>query len=291
MCFGVRKAVVRASSAAEREPLTTWGDLVHNDTILQDLRARGVKTSTDIDAIETGTVMVTAHGVSDTRLAALRARGLRVLNATCPLVRAAHRAVAILVDEGCHPVVIGQRHHAEVRGLTEDLDAFDVVLRDEDVLLLAEHPKFGIAAQTTQPAERVEHLAELIRRRFPASEVQLINTVCSPTRLRQHAAEDLARQVDVVVVVGGVHSNNTRELADTCRRYCARVHLVQTADDVRPEWFAGVTLTGITAGTSTPDNVIDEVESRVQGIADSARVPWLEPWPASGPSLPSAATR
>jgi 4-hydroxy-3-methylbut-2-enyl diphosphate reductase len=266
MCFGVRRAVVRAFAAAERGPLTILGDLVHNETVLADLRARGIRTCTEVGDVGTATVMVTAHGASERRLAQLRARGLRVLNGTCPLVRAAHRAVATLAADGCHPVIVGQPGHVEVRGVTEDLEACDVVLADEDVDSLQERPRFGIAAQTTQPVERLYRVATLIRQRFPRSEVRMMNTVCLPTLLRQQSAEELARRADVVLVVGGARSNNTRELVAACRRHCARVFHVQTATDVRPEWLEGARVTGITAGTSTPDDVIDDVETLVRAL-------------------------
>lgn len=269
MCFGVRRAIAQACKAAGREPLTVLGDLVHNETVLADLRSRGVRMSADVDSVDTATVMISAHGASERRLGQVRARGLAVLNATCPLVRSAHQAVAMLVADGSHPVIVGQSGHAEVRGLTEDLAAFDVVLTDEDVDGLQERPRFGVAAQTTQPAERVERIAALIQQRFPRSTVDLMNTVCLPTRLRQQAAEDLARGSDVVLVVGGARSNNTRELVATCRKYCASVFHVQTGADVRAEWLRNATAVGITAGTSTPDHVIDDVETTVHALVRS----------------------
>jgi 4-hydroxy-3-methylbut-2-enyl diphosphate reductase len=269
MCFGVRRAIVRALGAAERQPLTILGDLVHNEAVLADLRARGIRTCTEVGDIDTATVMITAHGASERRLAQLRARDLRVLNATCPLVRAAHRAVAMLVSDGYHPVIVGQPGHVEVRGLTEDLETCDVVLGDEDVDGLQERPRFGIASQTTQPVERVCRIAALIRQRFPQSEIEMMNTVCLPTRLRQQSAEELARQADVILVVGGARSNNTRELVTTCRRHCARVFHVQTAANVSVEWLKGAEVTGITAGTSTPDNIIDEVETLVRACGNA----------------------
>lgn len=269
MCFGVRGAIARAVAAAERQPLTILGDLVHNETVLADLCTRGVRTCTEVGDIDTATVMITAHGASERRLAQLRARDLRVLNATCPLVRAAHRAVATLVSDGCHPVIVGQPGHVEVRGLTEDLDARDVVLTDEDVDGLQERPRFGVAAQTTQPIERVCRVLARIRQRFPQSEIKIMNTVCLPTRLRQQSAEELARQGDVILVVGGARSNNTRELVATCRRHCPRVFHVQTAANVRAEWLEGAEVVGITAGTSTPDHIIDGVETLVRALGNS----------------------
>jgi 4-hydroxy-3-methylbut-2-en-1-yl diphosphate reductase len=266
MCFGVRRAIVRAVAAAERQPLTILGHLVHNETVLADLGARGIRTCTEVDDVDTDTVMITAHGVSDRRLAQLRAGHLRVLNATCPLVRSAHRAIVMLVADGYHPVIVGQAGHAEVRGLTEDLDACDIVLRDEDVDGLQERPRFGIAAQTTQPIERVHRIAALIRQRFPTSDIEMMNTVCLPTRLRQESAEELARQADVILVVGGASSNNTRELVATCLRHCARVLHVQSAADVCADSLKGAAVIGITAGTSTPDHIVDEIERKVKAL-------------------------
>jgi 4-hydroxy-3-methylbut-2-en-1-yl diphosphate reductase len=164
-------------------------------------------------------------------------------------------------------VIVGQRDHVEVRGITGDLKEYDVVLSDDDVNALNERPRFGIAAQTTQPVERVRYLVSLVRRRFPNSETRFVDTVCQPTKLRQTAAIELARQSDVVVVVGGANSNNTRELVATCGRYCPRVHHISTAADLRLEWFTDIDTVGITAGTSTPDDAIDAVEQRIRQLA------------------------
>jgi 4-hydroxy-3-methylbut-2-enyl diphosphate reductase len=191
---------------------------------------------------------------------------MKVVEATCPLVHFAHRAVARLVREGCHPVIIGKRDHVEVRGITEDLEEFDVVLEEADVEKLEERPRFGIAAQTTQPIDRVRRLVQRIRQRFPRSTVRFIDTVCQPTKQRQSAAMELARRSDVVIVVGGANSNNTRELAVTCGRYCGRVYQVQTAGDLRPDWFVGAETIGLTAGTSTPDLIIDAVEEAIRNL-------------------------
>lgn len=264
MCFGVRDAVALAFQHADAGAITILGDLVHNPTVLNALEARGITTAQDVAQVRTPTLMVTAHGTSQRTLARTRAMGLSVVEATCPLVRVAHRAIAALVRDGYHVVIVGQRHHVEVRGLTGDLDAFDVVLEDEDLLALQEHPRIGVAAQTTQPLERVRHVVDLIRRRFPHADVRFIDTVCKPTKDRQSAAVDMARQADIVIVIGGRSSNNTRELVATCRRYCACVHHVQTDADLLAEWFDAANIVGLTAGTSTPDDVIDRVEARIR---------------------------
>jgi len=261
MCFGVKDAIALALGTAKQEPLTILGDLVHNATVLAELRAQGVRVAQQPADVGTPTVMVTAHGTSERAMSETRGRGLNVIEATCPLVQVAHRSVARLVREGFHPVIIGKRDHVEVRGMTGDLEVFDVVLDEEDVAKLCERPRFGVVAQTTQPVDRVRHLVRLMRERFPQSEVCFIDTVCQPTKQRQNAASELAHQCDVIIVIGGAHSNNTRELVKTCSRFCVRVHHIQTADDLQADWFSSEQTVGITAGTSTPDALIEEVES------------------------------
>jgi 4-hydroxy-3-methylbut-2-en-1-yl diphosphate reductase len=268
MCFGVRDAIALALASAEAGPLTILGDLVHNPTVLGALEAKGIAVATDVAEVTTPTLMVTAHGTSARALANTRARGLKVVEATCPLVHVAHRAVAALVRDGYHVVIIGQRNHVEVRGLTDDLETFDVVLDEADVMALAERPRIGIAAQTTQAIEKVRGLVAAIRKRFPHSDVRFLDTVCKPTKERQQSAVELARSADVVIVVGGRSSNNTRELVKTCGQYCSRVHHVQTEVDLDPGWFGEARTVGITAGTSTPDEVIDCVEARIRAFGE-----------------------
>lgn len=269
MCFGVRDAIELAESKALVQPLTILGELVHNETVLADLRAQGIRVAQKLSDVKTSSVMITAHGASEKTMETVRKHGLQISEATCPLVHYAHRSVQRLVSEGYHPVIIGKRDHVEVRGITEDLKSYDIVLDEADVEMLSEHARFGIASQTTQPIDRVIHLVRCIQRRFPRSEVRFIDTVCQPTKLRQSAAVDIAKQSDVVIVIGGAHSNNTRELVATCSKHCRRVHHVQNASSLRPEWFFTAQVVGITAGTSTPDSTIDEVERWLMQHAQS----------------------
>jgi len=298
MCFGVRDAIALALKQAQAEPLTILGELVHNDAVLAELSASGIRIAENVNSVETSSVMITAHGASEKALWRVRNKGLNVTEATCPLVHVAHRAVTKLVREGFHPVIIGKRDHVEVRGLTEDLDDFDVVLSEEDVFELKECSRYGIAAQTTQPIERVRKLVALIQTRFPAAEVRFIDTVCQPTKQRQQAAVDLAQRCDVVIVIGGVRSNNTHELVKTCSHFCARVHHVQSSQDLVRDWFRPTDIVGITAGTSTPDSIIDQVEQRLRELekihprpAENFHTPlpasrgvWSAPYPGAFPS-------
>lgn len=268
MCFGVRDAIALAEQTAQTQPLTILGDLVHNETVLAELRGRGIRFEQEPTHVTTPTVMITAHGTSQRTLAATRAQGLHVLEATCPLVHVAHRALIKLVAAGAYPVVLGKRDHVEVRGLTGDLDEFAVVLSPEDIQLLPEREHYGVIAQTTQPIERVRELVQLIRQRFPRAAVRFIDTVCQPTKLRQHAAIELAQNCSIVIVIGGTQSNNTRELVATCARHCLRVYHVQTATELSSAWFNEHDVVGLTAGTSTPDSIIDDVEKHLQQLGN-----------------------
>jgi 4-hydroxy-3-methylbut-2-en-1-yl diphosphate reductase len=295
MCFGVRDAIALAQSAARQQPLTILGELVHNESVLTDLRRRGIRLETDPAQVQTRTAMITAHGASGSAIARARSHGLEVFEGTCPLVTFAHRAVARLVADGFHPVIIGKRGHVEVRGLTEDLADYDIVESEHDIEKLSPHPRFGVASQTTQPVARVRAFAELIRRRFPRSEVRVIDTVCQPTKQRQRAAEELAARCDVVIVIGGANSNNTRELVQTCAKFCSRVHHVQGPADVQAEWFDGVETIGITAGTSTPDYLIDAVEAAIlrndQFQLSNDQSPGTNDRPSSNDARPQSASR
>jgi 4-hydroxy-3-methylbut-2-en-1-yl diphosphate reductase len=267
MCFGVRDAIALAQAKAQEQPLTILGELVHNETVLADLRREGIRLETDPARVQTPLAMITAHGASERAKAHARSHGFELFEGTCPLVTFAHRAVTRLVAEAYHPVIIGKRGHVEVRGLTEDLEAFDIVENESEIDQLKPRARFGIASQTTQPISRVRELVARLRARFPEAEVRFIDTVCHPTKQRQIAAEQLAARCDVVIVIGGANSNNTRELVQTCAKDCPRVHHIQSAADLQLDWFEGARTVGLTAGTSTPDHLIDSVESALRQIA------------------------
>jgi 4-hydroxy-3-methylbut-2-enyl diphosphate reductase len=276
MCFGVRDAISLAKRVVKSRPLTVLGELAHNASVLKDLRDRGVQFNVQPSDVKTETVMITAHGASERAKSRARKSGLSLRDATCPLVHHAHKQVRQLATDGYHPVVIGRRGHVEVRGLTEDLMESDVVLSENEIDALTPRQRFGVVAQTTQPIARVRELVGYMKARCPSSEVRFVDTVCQPTKQRQSAAEELARKSDVVLVVGGVNSNNTHELARTCRRFCDEVHHVQGPDDVRGVWLPETGTLGITAGTSTPDVLIDAVEARVQELSEISREKFLQ---------------
>ncbi len=267
MCFGVRDAIDLALDLTSQGPLTILGDLVHNPDVVAQIDAAGAVRVQRPEDIGTPSVLLTAHGVADRVRLELRQRGLAVHDATCPLVIRAHRALARLAAEGRHVVVIGQPKHVEVRGLVGDFDEYTIVQNEADLDHLAERIerqpdlRLGVVAQTTQPLERVQELIEAMRRRLPNTDIRFIDTVCQPTKDRQQALRDLAAETDVVIVVGGPESNNSRKLVELARSLGRPAYLVTSAEELRPEWFINCSLVGLTAGTSTPDAIIGEVQA------------------------------
>jgi 4-hydroxy-3-methylbut-2-enyl diphosphate reductase len=267
MCFGVRDAIDLALDLTRRGTITILGDLVHNPDVVARLDAAGAVRERDPEAVRTSAVLLTAHGTSDRLKLELRQKGHELHDATCPLVKRAHLALARLVAEGRHPVVIGRPDHVEVRGLVGDLDDYTVVHDEADLDRLAPRlrpdpaARLGVVSQTTQPLERVLELVGALRARFPEANVRFLDTVCQPTKDRQQALRDLAASTDVVVVVGGPDSNNSRKLVELARALGRPAYLVTRPDELRREWFAAAAVVGLTAGTSTPDAVIEEVRA------------------------------
>ncbi|MDB6119380.1 MAG: 4-hydroxy-3-methylbut-2-enyl diphosphate reductase [Verrucomicrobiaceae bacterium] len=280
MCFGVRDALRATHAAAQRGSLTILGQLVHNPLVDRHLDAVGAQRG-DLDNLAsaaTHQVVITAHGASDANRQAWSKAGHAVLDTTCPLVRKAHDALALLVSEGYQPIVIGQYQHVEVRGLTGDFPHAAVVLSEADIEHIPPHPKLGVVAQTTQPVDLALRLVDSIKRRYPASEVRFIDTVCRPTKQRQTAMEDLIRDCDHIVVIGGRNSNNTRQLAQKAIAHGLPTVQIERPEELEAEWFLTARNVGVTAGTSTLDETVDAVMQRLRQIAaELQHIPALQP--------------
>lgn len=271
MCFGVRDALKATKKTATQGPTTILGQLVHNEVVTTQLDQMGVQRGhlRDLKSAVTPQVVITAHGAADRDRAAWKEGGFQVTDTTCPLVKKAHNALARLVLQGYHPLVIGKRDHVEVLGLTGDFPEADVVLSEEDILALAPQARFGVVSQTTQPTTLVEGLVEQVRVRFPDSDIKFVDTVCQPTKDRQTALHDLCRQVQVVIAVGGANSNNTRQLVKTAQSYGVQAYRVGTAAELQDAWFEGVETVGVTAGTSTLQETVQEVYEVLSARQDS----------------------
>jgi 4-hydroxy-3-methylbut-2-enyl diphosphate reductase len=266
MCFGVRDAIDLALRLTRQGPITILGDLVHNPDVVADLDSAGALRARQPEQVGTRAVLLTAHGTSERVKLRLREEGRQIHNAACPLVKRVHQALKRLMAEGRHPVVIGKADHVEVRGLTGDLDDCTVIEDERDLQKLAGRTRLGVVAQTTQPLERVEGLVAALRARFPNADVRFIDTVCQPTKDRQEALRRLASESDVVVVVGGPESNNSKKLTQLARELGRPAYQVANAGELRFDWFQRGQVVGLTAGTSTPDRVINEVRERLESL-------------------------
>jgi 4-hydroxy-3-methylbut-2-en-1-yl diphosphate reductase len=266
MCFGVRDAVDLALRLTRQGPLTILGDLVHNPDVVAQMDAAGAVRSHQLEEVQTRAVLLTAHGTPDHVKSRLRQEGKQVFDAVCPLVKRVHLAMDKMIAEGRHPVIIGQAGHVEVRGLVGDLNEYTIILEEADVEQLSGRPKLGVVAQTTQRLERVQELVAAMRQRFPDADIRFTDTVCQPTKDRQDALGRLIDECDAVVVVGGPDSNNSRKLTELARKAGRPAYQVAAAGELRPEWFHNIGVVGITAGTSTPDRVIEEVRDWLSAL-------------------------
>jgi 4-hydroxy-3-methylbut-2-enyl diphosphate reductase len=212
--------------------------------------------------------MITAHGTSDKQREALNKRGLEVADGTCPLVRYAHDQLKRLVRAGYFPVVIGLTDHVEVRGLVGDFADACVINEVADIRKLPPRRRYGIVSQTTQPIDRVRALVAEIARAHPNAKIRFADTVCKPTKDRQLALKKLIAAVEVIVVVGGRQSNNTRQLVETCRAAGKRSLHIERPEELQPEWFRGVAVVGLTGGTSTLPETVEAVRRRLEEFHD-----------------------
>ncbi|MBI5369064.1 MAG: 4-hydroxy-3-methylbut-2-enyl diphosphate reductase [Planctomycetes bacterium] len=237
------------------------------------LAGAGAAASADAPGAEVdpaARLLITAHGTSNAVRRQLAASGRRAFDATCPLVERAHRAALVLAAEGRHVVVLGRADHVEVRGLIGDLPEATVVSDERDLDALAGRTRLGVIAQTTQPVDHVLRLLARLRARLPHADVKFVDTVCAPTKDRQLAVAELVSQVDAVIVVGGPESNNTHKLVARVQALGRPAWRVAAAEELRPEWLRGCRRVGLTAGTSTPDGVIEAVRRRLEALEPAA---------------------
>jgi 4-hydroxy-3-methylbut-2-enyl diphosphate reductase len=273
MCFGVRDALEVTESIENPTAVTIHGQLVHNEIVLGNLRRSGFAMGGEPGAEsrpipQTEAVLITAHGISDREKQRLQSAGKNLIDATCPLVRRVHQAAQRLQAQGYHVLVIGRKGHVEVSGILEDLENGQVIESEADVRTFP-HSRLGIVCQTTATEHHIAVIRAAITVQNPEAEIEFIDTVCLPTKEHQRALERILAEVDAVVVVGGHHSNNTRELVDRCRKHQCPVLHVESAADLDPAWFKGFATVGLTAGTSSLDETIDEVHRALIWIGSS----------------------
>ncbi|MEE8127712.1 MAG: 4-hydroxy-3-methylbut-2-enyl diphosphate reductase [Nitrospinaceae bacterium] len=271
-CFGVKDAINLALEPQFKGDLTIIGQLVHNGQVNESLKKNGVSVvdgADAIDQIKTKKVMITAHGAAEKMKKKLTDAGLVVFDASCPLVMRVHNTIKSMVEKNYFPVVIGQEDHVEVKGIVGDLDDYIVVGSEDDLekLRATGKRKFGIVSQTTQQVEKVEHLVGKIREMDCVDDVAFVNTICQPTRDRQIAVGDLADQVDLMIVIGGYNSSNTKKLVQVCDEKNVEAYHIEASSQLDKQWFINKKHVGITAGTSTPEYIINDVHSAILEIA------------------------
>ncbi|HTE84534.1 MAG TPA: 4-hydroxy-3-methylbut-2-enyl diphosphate reductase [Dehalococcoidia bacterium] len=275
-CYGVRRAVdMMESAASERGEIATLGSIVHNPLVTERLAENGIAIVSTLEAAGERPIAITAHGVGPDVVEAIERQGLSVIDTTCPIVTRAQQWARKLNEEGYAVIVFGDPNHKEVRGILSWAGGRAIAVEDErGIERLPENlpSRVAVLVQTTHTEARfasfIRHLFETRMDRI--SELRVVNTLCNATTSQQAAAEELAREVDVIIVVGGRESANTRHLAEICSELGTPAHHIERADEIDPEWLAGVSRVGLTAGASTPDFSIDAVEDRLRELQAEA---------------------
>ena len=270
-CFGVKRAVDMAFAAAEaNKNVYTLGPIIHNPQVIARLKEQGVRPIASINNRNIKTLLVRTHGITRDISEQLTTKRYTVIDATCPFVKKAQQYAKLLWECGYQVVIIGDADHPEVQGLMSYAGESPLVLGKEQVRQGSAawpklKPKVGVVVQTTQPVavlkSFVHDAVDLVK------ELKVFNTICNSTALRLKETQELAAKADVMIVVGGRNSANTTQLADFCRSMNVPTYHIETADEIRPEWFRGAMSVGITAGASTPDWIIADAEQRVREIA------------------------
>ena len=266
-CFGVRRAIDITFDIPQedRDGVCTLGPIIHNPQVIRRLKDEGIEPieADEIDSRKVKTLIIRTHGIPCQLYDTISSRGFRIIDATCPFVKKAQDYARLLAENGYQVVILGDRHHPEVKGLVSYAGP-DAVVVDGDSPLEGLKPKVGVVVQTTQPIEALKKLlSEIIAN---TREVKVYNTICSSTALRLKETEEMARNVDGMVVVGGKNSANTTQLAKLCEALGVRTYHIETAGEIEDAWFAAAGKVGITAGASTPDWIIFEVEKRIKDI-------------------------
>ncbi len=264
-CPGVTNAIKIAESTLEKNhTVFSLGEIIHNKDVVSRLAGKGLKTVKDIDEISdnSGTVLIRSHGATNEQIKKIRQKGLEIVDATCILVKRLQKIAKSMYDDGYTVVIIGDKGHPEVQAVVGQADGIIVVGNEGDILNLPRDKKLGIVCQTTQSPEHFARmLAEIVKNGF--TELKVVDTLCNEAKKRQTCAVELCRQVDVMFVLGGLHSANTRKLAELCKKHNPNTFHLQNADELDIRIVFGKSLAGVTAGASTPKWVIDEFVERL----------------------------
>jgi 4-hydroxy-3-methylbut-2-enyl diphosphate reductase len=260
-CFGVKKAI-DCVLKLEGE-VNTLGPLIHNPQFVKELAEKGIKPVSSIDEINSKTVIIRTHGIPDKIIDELNKRNINIINLTCPFVKTVQNHAKELEKQGYKVIIIGEKGHPEVEAIKSNLKDAIIIENIEEAKAIKNYEKIGIVAQTTQKVEYFLNIAEELKKH--TKETKLINTICNATQERQEAALELAKEVDIMIVIGGYNSANTKQLTKLCEAIVETKH-IETEDDLNKSWFKDKNIVGITAGASTPDSIIKKVKERLSFI-------------------------
>ena len=268
-CFGVKRAVEQVYEQIERQKkIYTFGPIVHNEQVVADLADKGVKVIETVEELKTlneGTIIIRAHGVAKGIYDLIEKQGLECIDATCPFVKRIHKIVEQESSLGKQILIVGSPNHPEVEGIKGWCKSAPIVietLQEAEQLSLEEDKDVCIVSQTTFNYRKFQDIVEIIQKK--GYNVNVANTICNATEERQTEARKIAKTVDAMIVIGGKHSSNTRKLYEICSNECQHTYYIQTLDDLHLELPKSVGLVGITAGASTPNNIIEEVQNYVR---------------------------
>ena len=273
-CFGVKRAVdtvyEQLEKASESTTIYTYGPIIHNEEVVKDMKQKGVivlQSEAELDALTEGTVIIRSHGVEKAIYDKLNAKGIKIVDATCPFVKKIHNIVQKESTNGNYIIIVGNPQHPEVEGIRGWAGIKAVVVQtkeDIDKLIIPKNEKACVVSQTTFNYNKFKELVEIILKK--SYDVSVLNTICNATKERQTEAQHIAEEVDAMIVIGDKHSSNTQKLFEICKNACKDTYYIQTLDDLDMNQLGSVETVGITAGASTPNNIIEEVQNNVRII-------------------------
>ena len=270
-CFGVKRAVELVYSQAASGRVYTYGPIIHNESVVKDLEERGVRvinSPEELRSLAAGTVVIRAHGVPEDIYRLIREAGHKLVDATCPFVLKIHRIVKEAAKRGEHVVIVGDAGHPEIQGIKSCVPGGSTVIVDaEEAEKFVRDAGNGglrlcVVAQTTYNFNKFKDIVEIFKKN--SYYVNMLNTICNATEARQNEAAEIAAQADAMIVIGGKNSSNTQKLYDICKSRCADTFYIQTLADMDFDRLKGCGRVGITAGASTPNNIIEEVQTKCQ---------------------------
>ncbi len=278
-CFGVKRAVNKVYELidTEQKPIFTLGPIIHNEGVVADLEARGVHVIAEADldspddTLQNGTVVIRSHGVGKAIYDKLKEKNISYVDVTCPFVLKIHRIVEKESLAGNHIIIIGDKDHPEVQGICGWCQGPYTVIRNKEeaeAFVPPKGQKISIVSQTTFNYNKFKDLVEILcKKRYDNNVLNILNilnTICNATEERQREAKNIAGEVDTMLVVGGRHSSNTQKLFEICKKECGNTYYIQTPVDLDSEMFQCSSYVGITAGASTPNKIIEEVQEHVR---------------------------